>query len=64
MKVRNVELPERRIPGSGRRESDPKVTQETHSETTSPPPPKETKPEVEPNRRHFLHRKIGGKKAA
>jgi hypothetical protein len=55
-------MPDRRV--AGRRGSDPKpesLTPPPPENPATPPPPKA---EIEPNRRHFLHRKIGGKKAA
>jgi hypothetical protein len=70
MKGRNVEVPDRRQEGSGRRAGDPKKAAPPQSTTENQPPPpeppktNEQRPEVEPDRRHFLHKKVGGKKAA
>jgi hypothetical protein len=61
---------DRRVAGTGRRAGDPKA-ESTQAGTTSastppasPPAQAEQRPEIEPDRRHWLHKKVGGKKKA
>ena len=66
-KVRKDEVPDRRS-GSGRRQGEGKSSEtkheETKDETSAPKTHAEQRQETEPDRRHFLHKKIGGHKAA
>jgi hypothetical protein len=56
-------VPDRRS-GAGRRKGEEKKEEtktETSASTSQPPkPPVEQRAETEPDRRHFLHKKLGG----
>jgi hypothetical protein len=57
-------MPERRS-GAGRRKDEGKRAETgTHPSPEPTPAAEEQRPEVEPDRRHFLHKKIGGRRRA
>jgi hypothetical protein len=64
-------VPDRRVQGrrAGEAKADTSGSAPAVGATPAPPPgtktpPVEQREETEPDRRHFLHRKIGGKKKA